>query len=92
MIWATAFEPKYRDGRRAVEAATRACELTDWKNAGFLDTCAAAHAEAGQFESAVKWQTRAIELEADENQKAEYRSRLKLYEARQPHRESLPGR
>jgi tetratricopeptide (TPR) repeat protein len=88
MIWATAPEAKYRDGRRAVASATRACELTEWKEPVFLDTLAAASAEAGDFEAAVKWQTRAIDLVADEKRKDDFRGRLKLYEARQPYREA----
>ena len=86
MIWAAAPEAKYRDGPRAVESATLACELTGWKDPGLLDTCAAAHAEAGDFESAVKWQTRAIDLLTDVRRIEDYRSRLKLYQARQPYR------
>ena len=31
-IRATCPQAQYRDGKQAVEAATRACELTDWKN------------------------------------------------------------
>jgi hypothetical protein len=92
MIWATAPESRLRDGRRAVEAATRACELTGWKHAPFVDTCAAAYAEAGDFEKAVKWQTRAIELLNDESARQDFRSRLRLYEARQPYRESIGAR
>ena len=46
---ATCPNEKYRDGKRAVESATRACELTDWKKAGHLDTLAAAYAECGDF-------------------------------------------
>src|SRR5262249_13404605 len=36
----------FRDGKRAVAEATRACELTNWKNAARLDTLAAAYAES----------------------------------------------
>ena len=70
--------------------ATRACELTKWKNPRFLNTLAAAQAEAGDFDAAVKSQERAIELLTDERQKDDYRSRLVLYQAKKPYREVSP--
>jgi hypothetical protein len=45
-------------------------------------------AASGQFEEAVRWQRRAVEL-AGEGEKEDYRSRLVLYEAGQPYQE--PG-
>ena len=53
MMLAACPEAKYRDGQRAVESATRACELTVWQQPGCLDTLAAAYAEAGDFDAAV---------------------------------------
>jgi tetratricopeptide (TPR) repeat protein len=78
-LWATSPRPELRDTGRAIEFARRACELTQWKRAGFLDTLATAHAAAGQFPEAVEQQRRAIELASDK-EKAEYQSRLELYE------------
>ncbi len=90
-IMATWPEVKYRDGKRAVECATRACELTQWKRSEFLNTLAAAYAEARDFDAAVKWQMRAIGLLGDQRQKKSYRSRLELYQARKPYREAPPA-
>jgi hypothetical protein len=50
-----------RDGRKAVELALKACELTEWKIPRYLETLAAAYARTGEFEQAVKWQEKAIE-------------------------------
>ncbi len=85
-IWATCPDLRYRDAERAVEAATKACELTLSKDAYLVDTLAAAYAEAGDFEAAVKKQTEAIGLLADENKKADFRARLVLYQQRKPYR------
>jgi eukaryotic-like serine/threonine-protein kinase len=60
-LLATCPDEKARHGKRAVEYATTACEMTDWKDPLCLDTLAAAYAEAGQFEEAVRYQTRALD-------------------------------
>ena len=87
-IWATCPDSKYRAGRKAVESATKACELTEWAEPGILDTLAAAYAEVGEFGPAVKWQTKAIELETDPKNVEEFRSRLKLFQEKKPFRDT----
>jgi tetratricopeptide (TPR) repeat protein len=91
MILAACPEAAYRDGQKAVELATRACALAEWQKPEYLDTLAAATAEAGDFDAAVAWQARAIALLTDQRQQDDYRSRLALYQAKQPYREQSPG-
>ena len=83
-IWATAPDPDIRNGTRAKECATRACELTEWQEAGYLDTLAAAHAELGDYEEAAKWMEKAIKLAPEHED--DYRTRLSLYESDKPYR------
>ena len=85
-LMATCPEAKYRDGKRAVESATRACELSDGKEPNYFGTLAAAYAESGDFDKAVESQTKAIELLKDEKDKEDFQSRLDLYKARKPYR------
>jgi serine/threonine-protein kinase len=75
-----------RDGVQAVANATRALELTEWKFTDWLPILAAAHAETGNFDEAMRWQTRFLEA-APEAAKAEAQSRLELYRSGQPLRE-----
>lgn len=84
-LLATCSDQKIRDGKKAVTLATRACELTEpsFSDTNLLDTLAASHAEAGDFESAVKWATKAIEA-TPKNERAELMKRLALFEKQQP--------
>ena len=86
-LWATCPNEKFRDGKKAVESATRACELGDWKNAGILDTLAAAYAESGEFEKAVEWQEKANKLYTDAEDRKKGEERLKLYQDKKPYRD-----
>jgi tetratricopeptide (TPR) repeat protein len=83
---ATCSDARYRNGKKAVDDATKVCELTSWKNWISLNTLAAAYAEAGDFDSAVKWQTKARDMAA-QSKKADYQSRLDLYKAHKPYRD-----
>jgi len=83
-VWCTAPEPGVRNGRRAIECATRACELTEWQSPGYVDTLAAAYAETGQWTEAIRWAEKAIEVASDDDAREEYAGRVELFESRQP--------
>lgn|GEM_PF-5885183 len=89
-LLATLPDEALRNGAQAVADATRSNELTEWKIASPLDTLAAAHAEAGNFEEAVKWEERAVD-KASVNTHHLYRSRLEMYRQKKPYRETFKG-
>lgn len=82
-------DDRVRDGVVAVKYAEQACRLTDWKLPQSLDTLAAAHAEAGDFDAAIARQNEAINLWPKEVDDEELRSRLNLYRAMKPYRKTL---
>lgn len=87
-ILATCPDPRFRDGKSALESATRACELSRWKDEDTLQTLAAAHAEAGDFKTAVEYQKKAVEHVRDRGPQytKEATDRLGLYQAGKPYR------
>ncbi len=88
LLLATCPDAKSRDGKRAVVCATKACELSEWKEAEGFDTLAAACAEAGDFDGATKWQIKANGMFADSEDKRKGEARLKLYREKKPYRET----
>jgi tetratricopeptide (TPR) repeat protein len=90
LAWLLAVGPDgVRDGKQAVAHATQACELTGWKKPGFLDTLAAAHAAAGDFDRAVEFEKKALSFPEYEKEDAKGgRRRLQLYAQKKPYRQS----
>src|ERR1700677_1647097 len=77
-----------RDGKKAAEYATHACEMTHWKDPGCVDTLAAACAEAGDFDSAVKYAQQYLATPGlAEKAAAAAKARLVLYQAHQAYHE-----
>ena len=84
---ATCPDEKFRDGKEAVRLAREVCERTGNREGMFLDTLAAAHAEAGDFAAAVKAQERALEDRGYARKDGEgARKRLQLYQNKKPYR------
>ena len=73
-------DERIRDGKRAVESATKACELSAWKEPQYLDMLAAAYAATDDFASAVKWQRKANALHSDPELKAQGEARLNRFQ------------
>lgn len=85
-VLATSPEKDLRDGKRAVELATLACELTKEKLPHILSTLAAAHAEAGDFEKAIKRAQQAVDLN-DPQHTPQITKELESYREGKPWRE-----
>lgn len=89
-LLATCPDAVIRDGKRALAEATRACELSAWKDHNCLDTLAAAYAENSDFPAAIKWQKRATEIARSNGllmREIKFDERLRLYEQNKPCRE-----
>jgi tetratricopeptide (TPR) repeat protein len=86
-LYATANDNSIRNGAAAVALATQAAKLTQWKDDTVLDVLAAAYAEAGDFNSAQKWQGKAILLGSQQDVPF-YQRRLVNYQEGKPWRES----
>jgi uncharacterized protein len=78
-----------RDGAFAVEIMERV--TAERPSPAYLDTLAAAYAEAGRFEDAARAQQRAIDAlqgAAEDETRAAFRERIELYRSGQPYREA----
>ncbi len=88
LAWTLAICPDaaLRNGPRAVEIALKAVGDPQQSNPGFIDTLAAAYAEAGRYTEAVEMQELAIrKLGNNRALRQEMQARLELYEAGQPY-------
>ena len=75
-----------RDGALALKLATKAADLTDWKESWIIDNIAAAHAELGNFDKAIEVAQEAIRKSESEEERKDIQTRLDSYKKNQPAR------
>jgi tetratricopeptide (TPR) repeat protein len=89
-LLATAPDSSFRDGPEAVRLAEQACQLSNYKVTLYMGTLAAAYAEAGRFDDAVKTAQKAVALATamkDERLAGKNRELLELYQHQQAYHE-----
>ncbi|MDG1875445.1 MAG: tetratricopeptide repeat protein [Mariniblastus sp.] len=101
LAWVLATTPKddLRDGKRAIQLATQAAEITKFKEAHIMSTLASGYAESGDFDKAIEWIEKAIELnqkngkdgtvdqERTKEQRASLQKEFDSYKKKEPWRE-----
>jgi Flp pilus assembly protein TadD len=83
-LLSTAPDARFRNGTEAVRRAEQACQVTGYEVPLFVGTLAAAYAEAGRFDDAVKTAQQAINLATAEKKEAlvdKNKELLALYQA-----------
>lgn len=89
LLYASCPEDQRRNGKQAVELAENVCRATNNRVPFFLDTLAAAYAEVGRFDEAVRTAEQAIDLATragDKKQAEAIAQHRALYEQRKPFR------
>jgi tetratricopeptide (TPR) repeat protein len=84
-LLATCPDPRFRNPQQALAAAQRAESLATPGDCFVLEALAAAHANAGQYDQAVRYQREAVSI-APGDFRSTFAGRLALYEQRQPFR------
>jgi tetratricopeptide (TPR) repeat protein len=86
-LMATCPQKQFRNAKLALDAAQKAIEIDGSEDHLYLETLAAAQANAGKFEEAKQTITKVIEM-APIDETERYQACLALYEQNQPYRES----
>jgi tetratricopeptide (TPR) repeat protein len=80
---ATCPDSSFRNGRQAVKDAKAACSIMQWKDESLIDTLAAAYAETGDFDSAVRYSAQALAVKGISAQDAKvFREHLAWFQQR----------
>jgi hypothetical protein len=83
---ATTPDERLRNPQRSLELAKRVCEARGHADPSMLSTLAAAYAAAGDFDEALQWVERALELTPakDADSRSKHERHRELYRARKP--------
>ena len=90
-LMATCPEARFRQTELAVQAAERAVQLAGSRDPRYLDTLAAAYANAGRFNEAVATLNKAVASTSDQRHRAAMQSRMQLYKSGRPYRQNRPA-
>jgi tetratricopeptide (TPR) repeat protein len=89
-LLATSPDDAVRSGPEAVKSALAACEINKYRLPADLKALAAAYAENGQFELAIGWQEKAVQLSSGEEKTVEEKV-LEQYKDKRPFRDMPPA-
>jgi len=88
---ATCPDARYRNGNQAIKDAEFAVRFGFTNKVSYLNTLAAAYAEAGDFDSAIKFEQQAIATQAKNERLIDADSALNTYRQHRPYRD-YPGK
>ncbi|MDD3585583.1 MAG: tetratricopeptide repeat protein, partial [Thermoguttaceae bacterium] len=88
-LLSTSPDKSVRNGKKSLEFALQAAELTYYAEAHILSTLGAAYAELGQFDTALKWSNKAVEIATREQHDRldDLKKEAESYKAKKPWRE-----
>jgi len=87
-VLATSPDDAVRNAKRSLECGLKASELTKYEKPHILSTLAAGYAESGDWETAIKWSGKAVELGAAEQEvDDQLKKELEGYKQKKPWRE-----
>jgi tetratricopeptide (TPR) repeat protein len=87
-VLATSPDDAVRNADRSIELGTKACDLTKYEKPHILSTLASGYAEKGDWETAIKWSSKAVELgDKEEDVSDQLKKELESYKEKKPWRE-----
>jgi tetratricopeptide (TPR) repeat protein len=81
---ATCPDASIRNGRAAIDDSKKACNITKWKEADMIDTLAAASAEAGDFDSAMRYEQQAMSAPDANEMSGTLQEHLSMFKQHRP--------